>query len=109
MCDCLGIAQNDPFTPQYRRDCVYPTVFLRPRLKHSARSLKIEDALSNTVEEALAGWSSELGSAELLRGFAEPSKEGPNCRAGDGDIERIPGPIGMEVGQNGVQDRPSRE
>ena len=107
VCDCLGITQDDPLNAQYRRDCVYPTVFLRPRLIRSARAVKFEDALSNTVEEALAGWSSELGRAELLMGFVKPSKESPNRRTGDGGIEDIPGQMGMEVAQNGVQDRPS--
>ena len=98
----LGITQDDPFTSQCRRDCVYPTVFLRPRLIHGARVFRIKDALPNTVEEALAGWSSELGRAELLTRCVDPSKEDPNCRESDCGIARMP-PIGMEVGQNGVQ------
>jgi hypothetical protein len=110
MCDRLGITQDDPLTSQCRRDCVYPTVFLRPRFIHSARVLGVEDARSNTVEEVLAGRSSELGRAVSLTGCAEPSKEGPDRRASDGGIERIPS-TWTEVGQNGVQDlrrRPSR-
>ena len=48
-----------------------------------------------------------MGRAELLMGFVKPSKESPNRRTGDGGIEDIPGQMGMEVAQNGVQDRPS--
>ena len=103
MRDRLGITQDDPLTSQCRRDCVYPTVFLRPRFINSAGVLGVEDARSNTVEEALAGWSSELCRAESLTGCAEPSKEGPDRRASDSGVERVP-PIGTEVGQNGVQD-----
>jgi len=76
---------------------------LGPFFIHSARVICVEDPLSNTVEEALARWSSELSRAELPTGSAEPSKEGPNRRTSDGSIERIP-LIGKEVGQNGVQD-----
>jgi hypothetical protein len=102
MCERLGITQDDPCTSQCRRNCVYLTVFLRPRFIHSARVLGVVDARSNTVEEGLAGWSSKLGRAESLTGCAEPSKEGPDRRTSDGGIECVP--IGTEEGQNGVQD-----
>ena len=103
MCDRLWITQDDPLTSQCRRNCVYLTVFLCPRFVQSARVLGVVYAGSNTVEEALAGWSSEPGRAESLTRCAEPSKEGPDSRTSDGGIECIP-PIETQVSQNGVQD-----
>ena len=97
MCDRLGITQENPPSPQGRWDLVYWTIFLGPRFVYGARVVSIEDALANPVKEALAVGSSQLCSAELLAGYAEPTKQGPDCSAGDGGVERIP-VIGTNAG-----------
>ena len=110
MCDGLGIIQDDLLTPQCRRNRVYRSIFLCPCFIYGPRVISVEDALADTIEEALAGWSSELRGADLPTRCVEPPKEGPESCANDGGIECIP-MVETNVGQNGVQDlrrRPSR-
>ena len=103
MCDGLGIIQDDLFVPEGPRNRIYRTIFLRPCFIYGTQVLGVKGALSDTIEEALAGWSPKQCGAEFPTRCAQPSKEGPDCRASNGGIERIP-LIGTNVDQNGVHD-----